>query len=64
MKKYRLWKIYLQTKDAKVCGVLSVQEVRRLTRQAVKSKEKNIANQVKSNSKQHKHENEAPTNDP
>ena len=53
-KKYRLWKRYLQTKDAKVyveyCRCRN--QVRRLTRQAVKSKEKNIANQVKSNSKQ------------
>ena len=51
-KKYRLWKRYLQTKDAKVEYCRCRNQLRRLTRQAVKSKEKNIANQVKSNIKQ------------
>jgi len=52
-KKYRLWKRYLESKDAKdyheYCKVRN--QVRRMTRNAVLDRERNVAAQAKSNSK-------------
>jgi len=52
-RKYRLWQRFLETKDVKVykeyCRVRN--QVRRLTRKAVKQREKKIASLVKENSK-------------
>ena len=52
-KKYRLWKRFMDTKDAKVyeeyCRCRN--HVRRLTRKAIKSQEKDIAKKTKTNSK-------------
>ena len=51
--KYRLWKRFIDTKDAKVyveyCRCRN--QVRRLTRKAIKLQEKDIAKKTKSNSK-------------
>ena len=52
-KKYRLWKRYLHTKDAKIyeeyCKYRN--QLRRLTRKSVKSRDMNIAKKVKINNK-------------
>ena len=52
-RKYRLWKRFIDTKDARIyteyCRCRN--QVRRLTRKAIKLKEKDIAKKTKSNSK-------------
>ena len=52
-KKYRLWKRFMDTKDAKVYEEYCRRrnQVRRLTRKAIKSQEKDIAKKTKTNSK-------------
>ena len=52
-KKYRLWKRYMQTKDGKIyeeyCRCRN--QLRRMTRQAAKTKERDVAKRAKTNSK-------------
>ena len=51
-KKYRLWNRYLNTKDAEIYEYCKYRnQLRRLTRKSVKSREMNIANKAKTNNK-------------